>query len=157
MTVASLLAKHLRDVHTGGNWTSVNLRDTLADVSLAEAFDRQPGFNSIAALTYHIHYYVAALVRVLHGRPLDAHDRYSFDHPPLDSEEDWEALREQSLAAAADAAAAVERLPEALLDAPFTDPKYGTYYRNIQGTIEHAHYHLGQIVLLKKRLRQGGH
>ena len=28
--------------------------------------------------------------------------------------------------------------------------KYGTYYRNFHGLIEHAHYHLGQIVLIKK-------
>jgi hypothetical protein len=28
--------------------------------------------------------------------------------------------------------------------------KYGNYYRNIHGIIEHIHYHLGQIVLIEK-------
>jgi len=30
--------------------------------------------------------------------------------------------------------------------------KYGNYFRNIVGVIEHIHYHLGQIVLIKKIL-----
>ncbi|HAI83731.1 MAG TPA: DUF1572 domain-containing protein, partial [Chitinophagaceae bacterium] len=29
----------------------------------------------------------------------------------------------------------------------------GTYYRNILGLIEHTHYHLGQIALIKKIIR----
>jgi hypothetical protein len=30
------------------------------------------------------------------------------------------------------------------------EEKYGSVLRNIMGVIEHTHYHLGQIVLLKK-------
>jgi hypothetical protein len=48
----------------------------------------------------------------------------------------------------------IERLPESRLGETFADEKYGNYYRNIQGVIEHTHYHLGQIVLLKKLLLQ---
>ena len=36
----------------------------------------------------------------------------------------------------------------------FADEKYGHYYRNLHGIIEHTHYHLGQIVLIKKLLQQ---
>jgi hypothetical protein len=36
--------------------------------------------------------------------------------------------------------------------ADFDDGKYGTVLRNILGLIEHTHYHLGQIVILKKDL-----
>ena len=32
----------------------------------------------------------------------------------------------------------------------FFHEKYGNYYRNLHGVIEHAHYHLGQIALIKK-------
>jgi hypothetical protein len=48
----------------------------------------------------------------------------------------------------------VEQLPENKLGETFTDEKYGNYYRNLHGIIEHAHYHLGQIVLIKKLLTQ---
>jgi hypothetical protein len=32
----------------------------------------------------------------------------------------------------------------------FWDEKYGNYYTNVQAVIEHCHYHLGQVVLIKK-------
>jgi len=51
-------------------------------------------------------------------------------------------------------AALIEQLPDSKLRAQFTDEKYGTYYRNLQGIIEHTHYHLGQIVIIKKILAQ---
>ena len=49
-------------------------------------------------------------------------------------------------------ASLVEQLPEAKLWEDFWGSKYGNYYRNIHGVIEHTHYHLGQIVLIKKML-----
>ena len=33
--------------------------------------------------------------------------------------------------------------------------KYGNYFRNLTGIIEHLHYHLGQIVLIKKLIAEG--
>jgi hypothetical protein len=47
----------------------------------------------------------------------------------------------------------IARLPTKRLSDTFTDEKYGDYYRNLQGLIEHTHYHLGQIVILKKMLQ----
>jgi len=48
----------------------------------------------------------------------------------------------------------IEQLPESKPGEIFTDEKYGNYYRNIHGIIEHTLYHLGQIVLIKKILTQ---
>ena len=39
MTLPQQLAKHLREVHFGGNWTSVNLKDSLQDISWEQATD----------------------------------------------------------------------------------------------------------------------
>lgn len=47
----------------------------------------------------------------------------------------------------------LETLDEAKLFEDFADPKYGNYYRNLLGIIERTHYHLGQIVLIKKLLK----
>jgi hypothetical protein len=49
-------------------------------------------------------------------------------------------------------AALVENMPDSKLAETFVNKKYGTYYRNLHGIIEHTHYHLGQIVLIKKIL-----
>ena len=47
----------------------------------------------------------------------------------------------------------IEGLPEDAIWSDFDNGKYGNYYRNLQGIVEHAHYHLGQIVVIKKLLR----
>ena len=37
MNYTSQIAKHLRDLHFGGNWTAVNMKDTLSDVDWKQA------------------------------------------------------------------------------------------------------------------------
>lgn len=152
MNLSEQLAKHIRDVHFGGNWTSVNLKDTLADVTWQQATTHVQSLNTIATLMYHVHYYISAVTKVLEGGPLEAKDIYSFAHPPIRSQEDWQALLDKTWADTETFAALVALLPESLLWESFTDEKYGTYYRNIQGIIEHIHYHLGQIVVIKKMM-----
>ncbi|MFT4660247.1 MAG: hypothetical protein ACI8XB_000508 [Patiriisocius sp.] len=44
----------------------------------------------------------------------------------------------------------IEKLSDQKMSDHFVDEKYGSYYRNLNGIIEHAHYHLGQIILIKK-------
>ncbi len=144
------LAKHFREIHFGPNWTSSNLKEQLADVSWQQATTQVYSFNTIAKLVYHIHYFVQAAMEVLEGRPLDAHDKYSFDVPPIRSQNDWSALLNKVWADAERFSDLVEALPEHQLWETFSDEKYGNYYRNIQGIIEHCHYHLGQIALIKK-------
>ena len=156
MTITSQIAKHFREVHFGGNWTSVNLKATLADVTWEQATTKVHSFNTIAALVYHINYYVSVQLKVLQGDPLDAHDKYSFDLPPIQSQQDWERLLEKVWSDAERFAALVEQLPHGKLNENFSGEKYGNYYRNLNGVIEHTHYHLGQIVLIKKLLAKDG-
>ncbi|ATL48884.1 DUF1572 domain-containing protein [Chitinophaga caeni] len=148
------LAKHFRDVHFGGNWTSVNLKDSLAGIDVAMATRKVNDLNAIAVLVFHIHYYIVAIKGVLEGKPLDAHDRYSFDLKPLESEGEWQSLIQKSLDDAGQLAHLIENLDEEMLHKDFVDPKYGNYLRNILGLTEHCHYHLGQIVIIKKLLNK---
>jgi hypothetical protein len=152
MNSAKQIAKQFRAVHFGGNWTAVNLKEQLADVTWQQASTQVYSFNTIATLVFHINYYVSAVSKVLRGGPLDAKDKYSFDHPPILSQEDWERLLDKTWTDAEDFAGLVEQLPQDMLWQTFVDEKYGNYYRNVHGVIEHTHYHLGQIVLIKKIL-----
>ncbi len=154
MNLTEQIAKHLREVYFGGNWTSSNLKDNLADVTWQQAATQVYSFNTIATLVYHMNYYVSAVLKVLQGEPLDAKDKYSFDHPLIQSQEDWEKLLDKTWADSENFASLIEQLPESKLWEDFSDKKYGNYYRNILGIIEHIHYHLGQIVLIKKILLQ---
>jgi hypothetical protein len=152
MNLCSQTAKHFRDVHFGGNWTSVNLKETLADVSWQQAVTKVDTFNTIAALVYHMNYYVSAVLKVLQGQPLAASDKFSFDLPAIESEADWESLLHKTWTDAENFASLIEQLPEKSYGEIFVDDKYGTYFRNMHGIIEHIHYHLGQIVVIKKLL-----
>jgi len=154
MNLTEQIAKHLREVYFGGNWTSSNLKENLADVTWQQATTKVYSFNTIVALVYHMNYFVSAILKVLRGGPLDAKDKYSFDHPTILSQEDWEKLLDKTWADAENFASLIEKLPESKLWEDFSDKKYGNYYRNIHGIIEHIHYHLGQIVLIKKILLQ---
>ncbi|MFA6060261.1 MAG: DinB family protein [Taibaiella sp.] len=154
MNTTTQIAKHFREVHFGGNWTSVNLKESLAGVTWQQATTKVYSFNTIATLVYHINYYVSAVLKVLQGEQLNAKDEYSFNHPPILSTKDWEQLLDKTWADAEQFATLIEQLPDSKLEEDFTDKKYGNYYRNIHGIIEHTHYHLGQIVLIKKILLQ---
>jgi hypothetical protein len=154
MKIAAQIAKHIREVHFGGNWTAVNLKDTLHDIDWQQATTRIDSLNTIAALVFHMHYYVDVIINVLKGQPLNAHDKYSFDVPPIQSQQDWQNLVNILWTDAETLTGLVEQLPDEKLDHIFVNEKYGNYLRNFQGLIEHTHYHLGQIVLIKKMLQK---
>ncbi|MAN59285.1 MAG: DUF1572 domain-containing protein [Flavobacteriaceae bacterium] len=148
------IGKHLTDVYFGGNWTAVNIHDSLVDVTWQQATQPISDFNTIATLTFHTHYFVAAILDVLEGRPLTAKDKYSFDHPPIHSQEDWKNMLQTVFTDVRRTVTLIEDLDPQKLHDTFVDPKYGNFYRNLHGLIEHTHYHLGQITFLKKMVKQ---
>jgi hypothetical protein len=153
MQLSKTLADHLRSVYTGGNWTWSNIRDQLSGVSLEMAVKKINSLNTIAALVYHINYYVKAQLKVLQGSPLDSSDKFSFNHPEFGSEQEWQQFLQQIFMDAEALALEIERFPEGRLWTIFVNEKYGTWYRNFHGMIEHTHYHLGQIAIIKKMLK----
>ncbi len=155
MNLPSQLAKHFKEVHTGGNWTCSNLQAQLADITWEQAIKQVHGFNTIATLTFHINYFVSAVLKVLQGEALNSKDEFSFSHPPITCQEDWDRMVQKTLQEAELFEHLVEQLPEQKLWEDFADKKYGSYYRNIHGIIEHTHYHLGQIALIKKLVQEG--
>ena len=152
MNLTAQIAKHLREVYFGGNWTWVNFKESLEGVTWQQATTKVHSFNTIAALVFHTNYYVSAVLKVLQGEALHSSDKYSFDLPPILSQHDWEKLLDKTWTEAETFAGLVEQLPEDKLWETFSEEKYGNYYRNLHGVIEHCHYHLGQIVLIKKIL-----
>ena len=155
MSIAAQLAKHLRDVHFGGNWTSVNLKDTLADVTWQQATTKVQDFNTLATFLFHMNYFIVVATRVLQGGPLEGKDALSFDHPPIHNQGDWQKLLDKTWAEAETFAGLIDQVPDSKLEETFVEAKYGTYYRNLQGIIEHTHYHLGQIVIIKRLILEG--
>ena len=149
-TLSNQIATHFKQLFFGGNWTSVDFTTTLKDVDWMMATTKINEFNTIAQLVFHVDYYIDVTLKVLQGGPLDAHDKFSFDCPEITSESDWENLKHKLFSDAESYVSLVEQLPDSKFSEIFCLEKYGNYYRNVHGIIEHSHYHLGQIVILKK-------
>ena len=156
MDTTHFVAQQIRQAFDGGNWTSVSFREKLADVSWREATSRIGDHNTIAALVYHVDYYFAGLITVLRGGKLEIRDKFSFDHPIISDEDDWQKLLQDTYAHAATFAKLVAVYPPDQLSEVFSEEKYGDYHRNFHGILEHCYYHLGQISLLKKLIRASG-
>lgn len=149
------LANRLREILLNGHWiANTNYCEQLQSVNWQQAIQKVHHLNTIAALTYHINYYLAGLLSAFDNGKLEIRDKYSYDLPPIQSEEGWNKLITDFLSNSEKFANAVEQMDDSIFDQPFIDEKYGTYLRNIEGVIEHSYYHLGQMVLIKKILSQ---
>ena len=153
MERSTTLANRLNEVLLDGHWiANTNFQAQLGGVTWEQATHKIGTLNTIAALTYHVHYYLAGILNVFRGGKLEIRDKYSFDLPPINAETDWQGLVEIFLSNAQNFVTEVAKIPDSKLDEPFVEKKYGTYLRNIEGVIEHSYYHLGQVVLIRKMI-----
>lgn len=153
MNTAQEIATHLHQLINGPNQTGSHLTQHLDDVTLEEATTHIYGLNTIAQLVFHINYYINAVNDVLNGKPLTAKDRLSYNVPSLNNNSDWQALKQKLYTDIEESAQRAEQLEDKQLKKIFALEKYGTYQRNLLGLLEHSNYHLGQIVLIKKLIR----
>lgn len=155
MTRNITISSRLREVLLDGHWiANTNYKAQITSINWQQAIHKVGDLNSIAALTYHINYYLEGLVNAFENGKLEIRDKYSFDLPPITSEQDWNQLVTNFLSNAEKFIAKVEQMDDETFDQPFIDEKYGTFLRNIEGVIEHSYYHLGQISLIKKMILQ---
>ena len=137
-----------------GTMVGANLKDLLEGISWEEATTSVHSLNTIASLVFHMDYYVEAQLEVFEGRPLTAKDKFSYDLPDIEREKDWEDLKNKVFDNAERYAQYLEAMQEQQLWEDFWEEKYGNYYQNIHIILQHSYYHLGQIAVIKKIIRQ---
>ena len=148
------IAARLREVLLNGHWiANTNYKEQILSINWQQATQKVDSLNTIAALTYHISYYLGGLLNAFENGKLEISDKYSFDLPYLNSEADWNKLVSDFLSNSEKFASHVEQMDDSIFDQPFVDEKYGSYLRNIGGVIEHSYYHLGQISLIRKMIK----
>ena len=153
MKLTELIAQHILEVHEGNNWTDSAIADALKDITLDEAIQKTPASpNTIASLLHHITYWNRLCVTRINGTHVEVPESNGYDVPELRSAQEWQALKADNIQSAHEVAAAIRAFDESKLALPIL-PGYATAYRNFQGTAEHIHYHLGQMVLLKQLIR----
>ncbi len=154
MKKANQIANRFREVLLSGKWiANTNYKAILSDVTWQEATQKVSSLNTIAALTFHINYYIAGILNVFEGGDLVIRDKYSFNLTPIQSSEDWAKLYYELCSNAEKFAKHLEVMTDEQLEENFVNEKYGNYRRNMEGVIEHSYYHLGQISLIKKIIR----
>ena len=137
-----------------GTWiANTNFKNELNNLDWKIATSKFQNINTIAILAQHIHYYINGVKNVFLGGNLEISDKFSFDFPDFKSEKDWKIFLDNFWRDSEELAQLIEKMDEIKLSEHFVEEKYGTYHRNIDAMIEHSYYHLGQIVLIKKILK----
>ena len=90
MTLSKQIAYQIREALLNGTWVTTNYKAQLEDVDWKLATTKVVDLNTIAALTFHIDYYIAGLIRVFQGGSLNIRDKFSYDAPQITSATDWE-------------------------------------------------------------------
>ena len=80
---------------------------------------------------------------------LEIRDKYSFEFPPIESQNEWKIFLNKFWNDTEKLAVLIKNVGRKIR-ANFRRRKYGTYLRNIEGMIEHSYFHLAQIILIKK-------
>ena len=154
MDLSHYLASRLQEVYIDGTFIAyTNYKDSLRDVTWIEAETKIGRHNTIAALTFHINYYLEGLIQVFNGGDLTISDKFSFQCEKINSEHAWDERKDTLNNNAKIFIGLVRHFPDSKLNDAFVKEQYGNYLRNIEAVIEHSYYHLGQISLIKKLIR----
>lgn len=148
-SIIKAIAQHFYEVHYGNNWTDASVQESLKNISYEQAIKKIGDANTIALLLFHMNFYNM----VVYDRLVDV--KRHFEHEEslkieIHNEEEWQQLQQTYFANVDIIHSAILQFNESRL---FEQTTKNTPYKNLHGLIEHVHYHLGQINLLKKLLQ----
>lgn len=150
MDIRAHIAQHLIDVHRGGNWTDVNISDSIKDVTGEQAAVITPfSPNSIAMIIHHRSYWNRVVAQRARGVNPVINRENGMNAPEIINEFVWTELKKDNLYSAEELATVIENYDDGGLFTPIL-PAHSSAYKNFSGQVEHVHYHLGQIMMLKK-------
>ena len=147
------LAKRFREVILDGKLIAfTNIKEQISDLTMEQATAKIGSLNTIAALTFHLNYYVHGVLQVFESSELTIRDKFNFEMEPITSENDWVQLKDSLFANSEKFASHIDSMSEEKLESHFVKENYGTYHKNIDAMIEHCYYHFGQIVIIRKMI-----
>lgn len=143
-----LLSENLHKICYGNNWTDVSISDTLKNIGYKQASRKtDASANTIAALVNHLWFWNTVILQRMNGENPAIPTQNGMD-VTVTSEEEWQELIKKLQSSFDELINATKNFPADKLETMVKD-RTTTIGFNVLGIIEHAHYHLGQIVLLK--------
>ena len=140
----------ITETATGNNWTGINTETALRGITAEQAVKRiNANHLNIAELTAHLTCWNKVIARRLNGENYQPGKEEDFPVIDLLSETEWEALKTAFMESFVILETTLCSKEDNILDVPIFEGGTSAY-RNLHGQISHLHYHLGQMVLLKK-------
>jgi uncharacterized damage-inducible protein DinB len=144
------IADQLKRAFAGEAWHGPALMEILADVDAAAAAARPIALaHTIWELTLHITAWDSAILRRLAGQAASPSDAENFPKIRDTSEAAWRAALENLQRQHQELLRVISALPDGRLSEQVPGKDYDFYFL-LHGTVQHALYHAGQIVMLKR-------
>jgi uncharacterized damage-inducible protein DinB len=150
MTEIELLLDQFKRAHEDQAWHGPSLFPIIEGISAAKAVIKPiPGAHSIWEIVSHIITWEEVAFRRLQGDNYAPPDEWDFPVVHDASEEQWQKTIKTLKETYTRLSDVIANLPESRLH-ELTEGRKTTNYFLIQGVIQHAAYHGGQIAILKK-------
>jgi uncharacterized damage-inducible protein DinB len=144
------IADQLKRAFAGEAWHGPALMEILADVDAPSAAARPISLaHTIWELTLHITAWDTAILRRLAGQVASPSDAENFPKIRDTSESAWRTALENLQGQHQELLRVISGMPEERLREQVPGKDYDFYFL-LHGTVQHALYHAGQIVMLKR-------
>jgi len=150
MPETTRIADQLKRAYAGDAWHGPALMEILADVHAASAAARPiPNAHTIWELTLHIAAWDSVILRRIGGKPASPTDEENFPRVKEATESAWRATLADLQRQHQELLRVISEMPDSRLTQPVPGKDYDFYFL-LHGTVQHALYHAGQIVMLKR-------
>ncbi|MGN6511940.1 MAG: DinB family protein [Chitinophaga sp.] len=150
MSTLVVLAETLQHIYHGEPWLDVTFMEHLQEMTAEEAGRRFNTSHNTWELVNHLIFWHQNVTRKLQGeKPEQDGDLPDFYFPENHGENNWQATLHRLEHSITGMVETIRNFPEEKLWTPVPNTQHNAYYY-IQGVLQHAAYHLGQIVLLHR-------
>jgi uncharacterized damage-inducible protein DinB len=150
MSETARIADQLKRAFAGDAWHGPALMEILADVDAPAAAARPISLaHTIWELTLHITAWDGAILRRLAGQAASPSDAENFPKIRDTSESAWRTALENLQRQHQELLRVISDMPDRRLSEQVPGKDYDFYFL-LHGTVQHALYHAGQIVMLKR-------
>jgi uncharacterized damage-inducible protein DinB len=156
MKVTSYI-NQLQQVYAGGNWVEESFEEKLKHLSDKQLFSQPyPGIHSVAELVWHCAYWRRVTLTRLNGQGNSYRDSTLSSQKFLSVDElkakGWNRIKQELEDSQIQLINLLQEKTDAFLENEY-EPNH-TYEFVIEGTIQHDYYHLGQIGLVIRILKE---
>lgn len=156
MEEISLIADQIASGFHDGAWPAVSVRDLLRGMSPKEAAAHpMAGVHSVWEIALHLGFWHDAVRRRLAGEAVEYEQDEDWPTPGPATEASWSAVLNRLDQTHAGLVQAVRSLPPDVLTRRVPGRSFTVYFM-LHGVPQHDLYHAGQVMLLRKIMRETG-